>query len=139
MAAWSGIPTVVASSTQPDAVQRALAGQEVGTWIAPHQSGLSARKLWIAFGLPPSGEIHVDAGAAKAIREHGRSLLAVGIRETKGSFAAGDAVGVIGPDGSNLAKGLTRMGAEAVRKAAGQHSSQVGGEVIHRDDLVLLV
>lgn len=139
MAAWSGIPTVVASSTEPDAVHRALAGQEVGTWIAPHQSGLSARKLWIAFGLPPSGEIHVDAGAANAILEHGRSLLAVGIRETKGNFAAGDAVGVVGPDGSNLAKGLARMDAEGVRKAAGQHSSQVGGEVIHRDDLVLLV
>ncbi len=138
MAAWSGIPTVVAKATDRDVVDRALRGEEVGTWIAPHQSGLSARKLWIAFGLPPAGEIHIDEGATAAIRTQGRSLLAVGIREAKGEFNAGDAVGVVGPDGTHLAKGLVRMDSGSVRLAAGQHSSVVGGEVIHRDDLVLL-
>lgn len=139
MAAWSGIPTVVAQATDHDVVERALGGEEVGTWIAPHQSGLSARKLWIAFGLPPSGAIHIDQGATKALVSQGRSLLAVGIVEATGEFRAGDAVGVVGPDGSSVAKGLVRMDAQAVREAAGQHSSVVGGEVIHRDDLVMLV
>lgn len=138
MAAWSGIPTVVARATDTDVVHRALSGEDIGTWIEPHQSGLSARKLWIAFGLPPNGEILVDGGAADAIRAHGRSLLAVGVRTVTGAFSAGDAVAVVGPDGVNLAKGLVRMSADAVRSGAGQHSSKVGGEIIHRDDLVLL-
>lgn len=139
MAAWSGIPTVIARSTDTDVVHRALTGQDVGTWIAPHHSGLSARKLWIAFGLPPSGEVHIDAGATAAILRDGRSLLAVGILEVVGDFDSGDAVGVVGADGQMIAKGLIRMDARTVTNAAGQHSSLVGGEVIHRDDLVLLI
>lgn len=138
MAAWSGIPTVIADAATDGVVHRALSGAEVGTWIAPHESGLSARKLWIAFGLPPRGEIRVDEGATIALRDHGRSLLAVGISQATGDFATGDAVSVVDLHGINIAKGLVRMDADTVRAAAGQHSSVVGGEVIHRDDLVLL-
>ncbi len=139
MAAWSGVPTVVAKATDDSVVDRALAGENVGTWIDPHPSALSARKLWIAFGIPRRGEVTVDDGAANALRRHGSSLLAVGVRDVSGDFMSGQAVGVLGSDGATIAKGLVRMDAQSVREAAGQHSSLVGGEVIHRDDLVVLV
>jgi len=139
MAAWSGVPTVIANAADEHVVHQALAGDDVGTWIDPHPSGLSARKLWIAFGIPRRGEVTIDDGAAQALRKQGRSLLAVGVRLVTGDFDAGQAVAVLGSDGATIAKGLVRMSSQAVRDAAGRHSSMVGGEVIHRDDLVMLV
>ncbi|HEY5890025.1 MAG TPA: glutamate 5-kinase [Acidimicrobiia bacterium] len=138
MAAWSGIPTVIARASDESVVERALAGQEVGTWIAPRESGLSARKLWIAFGLPARGEVAIDAGAATAVRAQGRSLLSVGIIGVEGAFAVGDAVRLAGPDGATIGKGITRIDSLAMSESVGKHSSEVGGEVIHRDDLVIL-
>ena len=138
MAAWSGIPTVITAAAE-DAALRAAAGQDVGTWVAPHPSKLAARKLWVAFGQPAAGKLVVDAGAAEALVGGGKSLLAVGIVEVVGSFDAGDAVEVYGPSDRLLGKGLVAMDAAGVRASLGKHSSEVGGEVIHRDDLVVLV
>ena len=55
MAAWSGIPTVIADARETGVVARAASGEAVGTWVTPHESRLPARKLWIAFGLPVDG------------------------------------------------------------------------------------
>lgn len=137
MAAWSGIPTVIASASESDVVTRAAGGEEVGTWVDPHESGLSARKLWIAFGSPPEGKIAVDAGAAKALSDAGKSLLAVGVTDVEGSFSAGASVEVI-HEQALVAKGLAAMGSSDILAARGQHTTVAGGEVIHRDDLVVL-
>jgi glutamate 5-kinase len=138
MAAWSGIPTVIASAREPGVVARAAAGESVGTWITPHESRLPARKLWIAFGLPAEGRLAVDAGAAAALLDGKRSLLAVGVTGVEGDFGAGSAVEITGPDGVVLGKGLVSMTADQVEQSIGRHSSEVGGVVVHRDDLVVL-
>ncbi len=138
MAAWSGVPTVIADAAIGDAVELSLRGDEIGTWIAPRPSGLSARKLWIAFGVPSRGELTIDDGAVEAVTVNGRSLLGVGIREVGGTFIAGDAVVVNDPRGMTIAKGLARLGSSSVREVAGKHSELAGGAVIHRDDLVVL-
>jgi glutamate 5-kinase len=144
MAAWSGVPTVVAGSQEERAAVRAAAGEAVGTWIAPHGSRLPARKLWIAFGQPAEGSLRVDAGAAQAIVSRGGSLLPVGITEIQGKFGEGAAVEVLDPGGSLVGKGLVTLSSAALGPLLGRHSSTVtvdgwGGEVIHRDDLVVLV
>jgi len=139
MAAWSGIPTVVAGADAPGVAVQAAAGEEVGTWIAPRRERLSARKLWIAFGLPSSGRVRIDEGALLALKERGGSLLAVGVREVEGTFMVGDAVEVIDPLGSLVAKGVVGVDAAVLMAETGRHSSEIGGEVIHRDDLVMLV
>ena len=137
MAAWSGIPTVIAPASETDAVARAVAGEEIGTWVEPHESGLSARKLWIGFGLPTRGELMIDQGAAKALTQLGKSLLAVWISEVEGDFDRGMAVRVT-CGGQLIAKGLVRKSAGEIQAARGQHSSLTGGAVVHRDDLVVL-
>jgi glutamate 5-kinase len=38
-----------------------------------------------------------------------------------------------------VAKGVTRLGSGELRNVAGLRSEEAGGEVIHRDDLVVLV
>lgn len=138
MAAWSGIPTVIASAREPEVVSRSTAGEPVGTWITPHESRLPARKLWIAFGLPAEGSLAVDAGAAVALLDGKRSLLAVGITKVEGRFASDCAVEITDPEGAVIGKGLVSMSAEEVEQAIGRHSSEVGGVVVHRDDLVVL-
>lgn len=137
MAAWSGVPTVIASATEDGVVERAIAGEDVGTWVDPRESSLSARKLWIAFGSPSEGSVSVDEGAARALKDAGKSLLPVGVTGIEGRFGEGTIVEVLS-DGELIAKGLVAMSSEDILRVRGEHSSVAGGEVIHRDDLVVL-
>ena len=138
MAAWSGIPTVIASASRAGAASGAVAGDEVGTWVEPRPGGLPARKLWIAFGLPAEGKLRVDAGAVRALTGAGRSLLAAGVLAVEGDFAAGAAVEVLDAHDELVGKGLAGVDAASLRDALGAHSSTLGGAAIHRDDLVVL-
>lgn len=138
MAAFSGIPTVIASAEASDAVAVAVRGGEMGTWIDPRPDSLAARKLWIAFGLAAVGAITVDAGAVHAIQRSGGSLLAAGLVAVKGEFSRGDAVEVFDDAARLVAKGISRFDSATLHDIAGHHSDDVGGEVIHRDDLVVL-
>jgi hypothetical protein len=134
MAAWSGVPTVIAEARNEDAAMLAVSGAEIGTWIAPHAARLSARKLWIAFGLPPEGKVVIDDGAVSALVTSGRSLLPVGVVAVEGTFGEGSAVEVFERSGDLIGKGLAGLSAHAVRESIGAHSSVAGGVVIHRDN-----
>jgi glutamate 5-kinase len=91
------------------------------------------------------GRIVVDDGAARALRERGTSLLAVGVVSAEGRFQAGDAVEVVGGPGASLVgKGISSMSADELRLVAGLKSDAVRArlpdaapEVIHRDEFVL--
>ncbi len=137
MAAFSGIPTVVAQSRVPDVVALAVGGADIGTWVDPRPESLPARKLWIAFGLPSYGVLTIDDGAVLALGTGGRSLLGVGVTDVDGTFERSDAVEVKDDRGALVAKGIVRVSSEELRSGIGQHSSRLGGEVIHRDDLVV--
>jgi glutamate 5-kinase len=69
--------------------------------------------------------------------------LPAGVVSVKGSFDVDAAVEVTGEDGVVFAKGLVRHGAERIRSWAGRRSSELPDdaayEVVHRDDLVILV
>jgi glutamate 5-kinase len=135
MAAWSGVPTVVAAITADRVVERALAGDEVGTWVDPRGQPLPARKLWIAFGQAPAGVVVIDDGAVRALVEQARSLLPVGVTHVEGKFGAGTAVEVHDRRRRLVAKGIARMDARTLDEVKGQRSEL---EAIHRDDLVVL-
>jgi glutamate 5-kinase len=137
MAAFSGIPTVIAASGAASGVRLAVAGDSIGTWIAPRATSLSARKLWIAFGVATAGILTVDEGASTALSRNGSSLLAVGVTSIAGKFERSHAVEVANDCGRILGKGLVRLSSEELSNAIGSHSSVIGGEVIHRDDLVM--
>ena len=135
MAAWSGVPTVVASAQAADVVSRVVAGENIGTWVDPRPDRLPARKLWIAFGLPSSGSLTIDEGAVTALVDRAKSLLPVGVVGLRGSFPSGVAVEVLDQAGQLVAKGLARMGSEELGGLIGKRSPL---EAIHRDDLVVL-
>jgi glutamate 5-kinase len=142
IAAWSGIPSVIAHAARPDVVLDAMAEVAgVGTIIRSRPVRLPARKLWIAFAVVAQGSVVVDAGARAAL-ERGMSLLAAGVREIVGEFDAGSPVEVVDTDGSIFAKGLVRHNARELRAAAGLRSEDLPAGaphiVVHADDLVTL-
>lgn len=142
IASWSGVRAVIAAAVRPNVLADAVDGVAgVGTTVLARDRRLNARKLWIAFALPAEGRIIVDAGAVRALTEGGRSLLAAGITGIEGSFAAEDAVEILDPEGHVVAKGLAGLGSEGVMAIAGRRSSELfdgTGEVVHRDDLVIM-
>jgi glutamate 5-kinase len=144
--AAAGIATIIADGRTERALERVLDPNIVaGTLVLPAADRLASRKHWIAFTLRPQGSLHLDAGAAAALREKGRSLLPSGVREVEGTFGAGDCVRCVDPDGAEVARGLVNYSAAELRKIQGVHTRdierllgyKVSEEIIHRDDLVI--
>ena len=143
MATAAGIPAVICNGLRPAALRRVLAGEREGTRFASRPLGYSSFKLWLKYAKPSHGTLVVDAGAARALREGGTSLLPVGIVDVRGNFHAGDAVGV--SEGAVLiGKGITNYSAEELMKVKGLKSNEVKDvlprateEAIHRDYFVL--
>jgi glutamate 5-kinase len=144
IATQAGCAMAIALGKRPNPL-RALADGARATWFAASPDGRSSRKRWIAGSLQPAGTLMVDPGAARALAD-GRSLLPAGVRAVSGSFARGDAVLVLGPDGAALARGLAAYDAADAGRIAGHRSEEIEAilgwrgrdEIIHRDDLVLL-
>lgn len=143
IAAWSGVETTIAQSDRPDVLRHAVEGEAgVGTVFRPRTQRLPARKLWIAFALPPMGRIVVDDGARKALELEQRSLLPAGVVGADGTFTPDDAVELVDQSGTVFAKGLARWSRIDIDAHAGRQSCDLPGElaeeVVHRDDLVIL-
>jgi glutamate 5-kinase len=143
MATAAGIPTVVASGLEPGTILAAAAGEPVGTRFAAQVARYSSFKLWLKYAKPVRGRVVVDAGAARALREGGTSLLPVGIVEVVGAFDAGDAVEVA-HNGEAVGKGICNYSAPELRRVLGMKSADVRGvlpraseEAVHRDYFVL--
>jgi glutamate 5-kinase len=143
MASEAGIAAVICDGTAPETLSAAAAGERVGTRFAPNPTKTSSFKLWLRYGKPARGQITVDEGAAKVLRERGSSLLPVGITEVEGSFDAGEAVEVV-VDGEVVGKGISNYSAEEMRRIQGLKSDQVrelmphaAEEAVHRDYFVL--
>ncbi len=143
-ASHSGAAVVIGSGVESDSILRILRGDDVGTLFLPHASALRARQHWIAYTLKPRGDILINAGAAKALREDGSSLLPVGVIGVSGRFSRGDAVRMLTPDGAEVGRGLSRLGVLEVARMAGRPSEELATVVgsldtvvVHRDDMVI--
>ena len=145
MATAAGIPAVICNGIREGALARALAGEDEGTRFPARAQGYSSFKLWLRYAKPARGTLVVDAGAERALREGGTSLLPVGIAEVRGAFDAGDAVEIVGSEEQGLlGKGICSLSAEEVRQVAGMQSARVREvlpqateEAVHRDYFVL--
>jgi glutamate 5-kinase len=143
MATAAGIPAVIASGLVPGTILGAAAGDGVGTRFEAREGRYSSFKLWLKYAKPTRGRVLVDAGAARALRELGTSLLPVGIVDVAGDFDAGDAV-EIAHEGRAVGKGISNYTADELRQVRGLKSASVREliprateEAIHRDYFVL--
>ncbi|MEM9705305.1 MAG: glutamate 5-kinase [Pseudomonadota bacterium] len=143
IAAGAGCWTIIAKGDQKSPISAVLSGGRA-TVFAAKGSPERARRAWIAGRLKPSGAIHVDAGAAAALRK-GASLLPAGVIGVDGEFSKGDAVSVTDGAGVLIAQGLCAYDASEVASVIGLQLSEVErvlgyrrAAVIHRDDLALI-
>ncbi len=146
IATKSGVGVVIARGEELD-LSGILSGREIGTYFVPTERRMKGIKKWVAFAPRAEGVVVVDAGAEKAILQHGRSLLPAGVKEIKGSFHMGGVVSIQSEDGRELARGLTNFSSEELQLIRGLNSKkipQVLGveaayeEVVHRDNLVVI-
>ncbi len=146
LASRSGAVTVIAGGRNEQVLTRLRAGEVLGTELIPDLEPLAARKQWLAGHLQTRGELTLDAGAAKALTEQGKSLLAVGVVAVKGRFQRGECVSLVDEKGVVLGHGLCNYDSDDAGKLVRQPSKAFESilgfmaepELVHRDNLVLL-
>ena len=144
-AASSGATVVIANGREPDVLLRIARGERIGTRIPAGADVRESRKRWLLAGLGEGGALTLDAGAARAIRSQGRSLLPAGIAAVAGDFKRGDIVALRNPQGEQIAVGLSNYAAADVERIRGRRSSEIeailgyefGADVVHRNNLAL--
>ncbi|MDY3297530.1 glutamate 5-kinase, partial [Selenomonas sp.] len=70
----AGVPMVIAPGARDHVIRDVLAGEPIGTIFPAKESHLRLRKSWIAFGKRIEGDVVVDRGCEKAMRQCGSSL-----------------------------------------------------------------
>ena len=145
----AGVTMVIAPGARDHVIRDVLNGEEIGTLFPAKESHLRLRKSWIAFGKRIEGDLVVDRGCEKAMRQCGSSLLAAGIVSADGEFTRGSTVRVLTKDGQEIARGVVNYGRAELMDLIGRQTKdfpeallQEDGfreEVIHRDNMVLMV
>ena len=129
----SGVPLVIAPGRSTTVLEQIVRGDDVGTLFLPKSAKLRGRKRWIAFFHHPHGTLVVDDGARQALIKNGRSLLPPGVTRCEGEFEAGEIVSICDTTGAEFARGLTAYSAAEICE-----KKTARGEIVHRDDLVIL-
>ncbi|WP_263078262.1 glutamate 5-kinase [Endozoicomonas sp. Mp262] len=145
LAAGSGAATVIVGGRIDNVLGRLYQQESLGTLLLPDQGRLAARKQWLQGHMRTSGELVLDAGAVKVLREKGRSLLSVGVKEVRGYFQRGEMVACVDEQGGEVARGLINYGSAEARKLIGRSSSEIRlllgyegeEELIHRDNMIV--
>jgi len=144
-AAQLGVPTLIVSGRAEIPLDRIFGGEALGTFVLPCSHTVSHRKFWLAYHDNPAGCVSVDAGAARALREHGKSLLPAGIRAVDGRFARGALVRIVDEAGATVGVGLSNYSAVELRRVMGRKSGELVEvlgqapftEAVHRDNMLL--
>lgn len=145
-AARSGTYTVVGDGREARVIEKVVEGQgDVGTLFVPDCEPLAARKQWLANHLQIAGRLYLDDGAARALRDGGKSLLPVGVVSVEGNFSRGDMVACLDSQGIEVARGLVGYASDEAGMIRGWASSEIEQvlgyveepELIHRDNMAI--
>ncbi|MCX7427934.1 MAG: glutamate 5-kinase [Planctomycetia bacterium] len=145
LATTAGENVIIAGGRTPDVLGKILAGEDVGTLFLAQGQTVAARKRWIGFTVQPRGHLVLDAGACRAVRGGGRSLLPIGVIDVVGRFGKGDVVALRDADRAEFARGLTNYSTADIQKIKGLKTGEIAGalgyhpydEVVHRDNMVI--
>ena len=138
----SGCNMVIANGLYLNPIKR-IERQNNCTWFISKISKLQARKKWIISSISPKGELIIDDGAKRALK-NGKSLLATGIKKVSGKFNKGDHIKILDNKRKEFARGLSSFSSEEISKILGYHSNEIKeilgyiskSEVVHKDDMV---
>ncbi len=147
IASISGVDTLVASAMGLDPLAWLLdpgPNDPPGT-LVHSRFAIPGRRRWIGFASGSQGSIEVNAGARRALVARHASLLPIGIVSVQGPFQAGQVVALVGEDGIEIGRGVTRFSSDQINQIRGRNSAEIAdilgkgvhGEVVHRDNLVI--
>lgn len=145
MASSGGGHVIIANGTNRTVLDQIRQGEEVGTLFLGAGEPVPAWKRWIGYTVTPSSKLRIDAGATQAVRDNGRSLLAIGVTGIEGHFSKGEIVSLLDPDGREVARGLVNFHSEHVARIAGKRTEEITAllgsdadqSVVHRDNLAV--
>lgn len=146
LASRGGVTTVIADGMEADVLQRVVEGSPVGTRFDAVATHMESRKRWLLVEKP-RGRVQIDVGAARKLLTGGASLLPVGVTAVEGEFSRGMTIGVVSPDGREIAHGLTSYDSDDLRRICGVKSVKIaeilgysyGDAIIHRNNMVILI
>ncbi len=141
-----GIRTLVVKGREPNVIERALAGEPLGTLFVPNSARLKGKKGWIGTTAKPRGWLKIDVGAVNALVKRGKSLLPSGVVSAGGNFRFGDVVEIRGAHEVILGRGLANYSSGEVAQIAGKQTKEIASilgskdydEVVHRNNFVLM-
>lgn len=142
IASAAGLPALIAAASE---ALDALDGAHGGTVFPAGRVRPGTRHLWLEHAAHPAGVLHLDAGAAIAVRERGASLLPAGIERVTGTFFAGDVVDLCDPASAVVARGFVNFDASELPPLLGRSTKDLARElgsayereIVHRDDMVV--
>jgi glutamate 5-kinase len=142
----SGTHTLICSGREPEVLLRLAQGESLGTLLYANTAPFNARKQWLAGQLRVCGELRLDEGASRVLKQAGRSLLPVGVTRISGRFKRGELVSIQDQTGKEIGRGLVNYSAEDSLKIIGKSSEQIleilgfsdGDALVHRDNLILV-
>ncbi|MGA7877491.1 MAG: glutamate 5-kinase [Desulfoferrobacter sp.] len=141
----SGIPMIIAPGKERDVILRLFNGEMLGTLFVPQKRIYQGKKLWLANLPKPAGDIILDKGAVRALKQHGKSLLPIGIAKVRGSFGVGAPVRCLDEAEDIVGIGLSNYKSTEIELIKGHHTEDIekiigykhSDEVIHRNNFVL--
>ncbi len=141
-----GHPTIIAPGRDDHVLDKIFAFESIGTLFLPPPRTIRGRRRWIGTSATVAGSLHLDAGAADALCNRGKSLLAIGVTSVDGTFGAGSVVSLHDPEGREIARGLCNYPSDDVERIIGKPSEKISEilgycpyeNVVHRDNLVLV-
>ena len=139
-----GHHVIIAPGRDDRVLEKILAGDAIGTLFKPDPHALRGRRRWIDSAAEVVGKLHVDTGAAAAVGDRGKSLLAIGIVRVDGVFSQGSVVSIVDPEQNEIARGLINYPSSEVAQILGLPSERIADvlghcpydAVIHRDKIV---
>ncbi len=141
----AGIPMIIANGKTPEILPAITEGKEHGTFFYPKNVKITGRKRWIGYSIKPRGSVIIDNGAAAAILQKGKSLLAGGITEVKKNFEQGSPLTILNADNKIIGTGLSNYSSDDILKIMGLQSADIAkklgcktkAEVIHRNNMTI--
>ena len=138
----SGCEMIIANGLYLNPIDKIIKENNYTLFISK-VSKLDARKKWIISSVSPKGELIIDEGANKALK-NGKSLLAAGIKKVIGNFNKGDHIRILNKTNKECARGLSSFSSNEIKKILGHHSREIEkilgyttkSEVVHKDDMV---
>ncbi len=148
IAAEAGIDTVIISGRDKRSLDLFVNGKLPGTFIPSLKNNINKKKHWLLFGMEKRGQIVIDSGAAGAIIDKNKSLLASGILAVNGEFKKGEGVYIVNTLGKIFSIGISNFDSKDIERIKGLKSYEIktklGNDslsaiVVHKNKLVVTI